>query len=157
MSIITMLEKLYDLERHATAHEEGGAVLSIQKSRRTLYHRLVNATASVAHEHDVSRASRALVHVLAARDCAHSRAAPPAPSCTCALRATALTRVLDGCTHIVFARRRGACVWALCAQYPRHNPIRNSTGTLPVSAPLADNSRDEPTFPFSTDRRTDTD
>ena len=130
MSIITMLEKLYDLERHATAHEEGGAVLSIQKSRRTLYHRLVNATASVAHEHDVSRASRALVHVLAARDCAHSRAAPPAPD--------------DGCTHMLFARRRGACVWTLCAQDPRHNPIRNSTGTLPVSAPLADNSRDEP-------------
>ena len=132
MTLITMLEKLYDLERHATAHEESGAVLSIQKSRRTLYNRLDNVTASVSYEQDVSRASRALVHVLAARDCAHSRAAPPAPD--------------DGCTHMLFALSRGACVWALCAQDPRHNPIRNSTGTLPESAPLADNSRHEPAY-----------
>ena len=50
-SIITMLEKLYDLERHATAHEEYGQVRSIHKSQCALYHRLENAAESMSHEH----------------------------------------------------------------------------------------------------------
>ena len=51
LSIITMLEKLYDLERHATAHEEYGQVRSIHKSQCALYHRLENAAEAMSHEH----------------------------------------------------------------------------------------------------------
>ena len=45
-----MLDRLYDLQRQAVAHEEDDQVHSIYRSRCALYHRLDNAAEAISTE-----------------------------------------------------------------------------------------------------------
>ena len=52
LTILTMLEKAYDLEQRAAAHEEDGVIATMRTTRNELCHRLTNAAAVACHEYD---------------------------------------------------------------------------------------------------------